>query len=272
MRGTTQEAGADKGKEFLMRTPVKMMLPLAAAAVGLAMTPLAASADHANGSYQTTLQPLNGSSGSGMATVSVSGDQGTINVSWSGLPQTFDGAPYPHVQHIHIGNRGTCPTPDADANGDGVISTTEGQPAYGPIGTTLSVEGDTSPAAATDLAIAPSGSSLDYDRTFTLSEDTLDALANGTGVIVVHGLDPATLSEEAAAAKSELVPSLPLAATSPTLCGALSGMPTGGVATGGGETAGVENLALLGAGGGLLAAAAVGGLFMHRRRFAEIQG
>ena len=254
-----------------MRKPIKMMLPLAAAAVGLAMAPTAAYADHADGSYQTTLNPLNGSSGSGMATVSVSGDQGTVNVSWSGLPQTFDGAPYPHVQHIHIGNRGTCPTPDADANGDGVISTTEGEPAYGPIGTTLSLEGDTSPAAGTDLKVAPGGSSLEYNRTFALSEDTLDALADGTGVIVVHGLDPATLSKEAAAAKSDLVPSLPLAATSPALCGALSGMPSGGVATGGGDTAGMENTGLLGAGGGLLAAAAVGGLFLSRRRLAENQ-
>ncbi len=255
-----------------MRTPVKMMLPLAAAAVGLALTPAAAFADHANGSYQTTLNQLNGSGGSGMSTVSISGDQATIDVSWSGLAQTFDGAPYPHVQHIHIGARGECPTPDADKNGDGVINTAEGQPAYGPIGTTLSLEGDTSPAAGTDLKVAPGGSSLEYSRTFTLNEDTLDALAEGTGVIVVHGLDPATLSKEAAEAKSELVPSLPLAATSPALCGALSGMPTGGVATGGGETTGVENAAILGAGGGLLAAAAVGGLVLRRRQLAEIQG
>ena len=42
-----------------------------------------------------------------------------------------------------------------------------------------------------------------------------------TGVIVVHGLDPTTLSAKAQAEKSDLVPSLPLAATSPALCGAL---------------------------------------------------
>ena len=255
-----------------MRKPVKMMLPLAAAAVGLALTPTAAFADHANGTYQTTLNPLNGSSGSGMATISITGEQATVNVSWSGLPETFDGAPYPHVQHIHIGNEGVCPTPAADANGDGVISTTEGDPSYGPIGTTLSLSGDTSPAAGVDLKVAPGGSSVEYNRTFTLSEDTLDALSSGTGVIVVHGLDPATLSKEAAEAKSDIVPSLPLAATSPALCGALSGSPTGGVATGGGDTGGVENAALLGTGGGLLAAAAVGGLFMNRRRFSGNQG
>jgi hypothetical protein len=261
-----------KKEGILMRKPVKTLLPLAVAAVGLALTPTAAFADHANGTYQTTLDPLNGSSGSGTATISVTGDRANVKVSWSGLPETFDGAPYPHVQHIHIGEQGTCPTPDADSNGDGVISTTEGQPSYGPIGTTLSLEGDTSPAAGTDLKVAPGGSSVEYDRTFTLSEDTLDELAAGTGVIVVHGLDPNTLSKEAAEAKSDLVPSLPLAATSPALCGALSGMPSGGVATGGGDTSGVENAGLLGAGGGLLAAAAVGGFLVRRRRFAEIQG
>ncbi len=45
-------------------------------------------------------------------------------------------------------------------------------------------------------------------------------------MIVVHGLDPATLSKKAQAEKSDLVPSLPLAATSPALCGALTAWPT----------------------------------------------
>lgn len=250
-----------------MRKPTKMMIPLAAAAAAVVMSPTAAFADHANGTYQTTLDPLNGSSGSGMAMITVNGDQATVDLSWSGLPETFMDAPYPHVQHIHIGNQGECPTPAADENGDGIVDTVEGQPSYGPIGTTLSVSGDTSPAAGTNIQIAPGGSSVDYNRTITLSEDTLDELAAGTGVIVVHGLDPATLSDEAANAKSNLVPELPLAATSPALCGALSSSPSGGVATGGGATMGVENVALFGVGGGLLAAAAVAGI-AGRRRFA----
>lgn len=252
-----------------MRKPIKMMLPLAAAAATVALSPAVAFADHADGSYQTTLDALNGSSGSGMATISVSGTQATIDVSWSGLPETFMDAPYPHVQHIHIGAKGECPTPAADANGDGIVDTVEGQPSYGPIGTTLSTKGDTSPESGTNLKIAPGGSSLDYSRTITLSEDTLDALSGGTGVIVVHGLDPATLSDEAANAKSNLVPELPLAATSPALCGALSGMPTGGVETGSGTTAGIEQTGLMALGGGMLAAAAVAGAATRRRRLVE---
>lgn len=250
-----------------MRKPIRMLVPLAAATLAVAMSPTPSFADHANGTFQTTLDPLNGSSGSGMATISVAGDQATIDLSWSGLPETFMDAPYPHVQHIHIGARGECPDPSADGNGDGIVDTVEGQPSYGAIGTTLSTKGDTSPAAGTNIKTAPGGSTLDYSRTITLSEDTLDSLAGGTGVIVVHGLDPATLSKKAANAKSNLVPELPLAATAPALCGALSSSPSGGVDTGSGSTSGVENLGMFGLGGGLLVAAGAG-LVGRRRRSA----
>jgi hypothetical protein len=83
-------------------------------------------------------------------------------------------------------------------------------------------------------------------------------------VIVVHGLDPATLSKKAQKEKSDLVPSLPLAATSPALCGVLSSMPSGGVATGTGSTSGVEDLGLFALGGGFLALA--GGMVVSRKR------
>ena len=94
--------------------------------------------------------------------ISLNGSQATITEHVTGLAATFGGKPYPHVQHIHIGAKGTCPTTSADTNGDGVISTTEGAPSYGGIGTTLSTSGDTSPAAGTTLTVAPSGASIDY--------------------------------------------------------------------------------------------------------------
>ncbi len=245
-----------------MRKPLRVIIPLAAASVAMAMSPLAAQADGGN-SYQATLNQLNKSGGSGMFTMTMNGDQATVDMSWSGLAGKFMGGPYPHVQHIHIGAQGQCPTPSADKNGDGIVDTVEGQPSYGMIGTTLSVKGDTSAKAATDIKIAPGGSSLKYHRTFTLNNDTMKALKSGSGVIVVHGLDPSTLSKKAQQAKSNLVPSLPLAATSPTLCGVLSSMPSGGVATGNGSTSGVENLGLLGLGGSLLVAA---GAFLGLRK------
>ena len=83
-------------------------------------------------------------------------------------------------------------------------------------------------------------------------------------MIVVHGLDPATLSKQAQAEKSDLVPSLPLAATSPALCGALTVWPTA-PQTGAGSTAGTENLGIFGLGGALLALGGAG-LVLARRR------
>ncbi len=249
-----------------MHKLLRTLAPLAAAAVPFAL--MASPASAASGtSYQTTLNALNGSGGSGMATVTVNGDSATVKVSWSGLAEEFGGGAYPHVQHIHIGGQGQCPSPSADKNNDGVVSTTEGGPAYGGIGTTLSTKGDTSPAAGTDIKIAPSGGSTDYSRTIKLSTETVDALKAGTGVVVVHGLDPATLSKKAQNEKSDLVPSLPLAATSPALCGALSAMPSGGVATGTGSSSGIEDLGLLALGGSL---AALGGAALVSRRRATV--
>ncbi|MBT2504173.1 hypothetical protein J7E22_16720 [Curtobacterium sp. ISL-83] len=251
---------------------MKKSVLIAAPALALFAAVAAASPAMAGGStsYQATLTQLNGSHATGNVTLSLSGNQATITEHVSGLAATFSGKPYPHVQHIHIGADGTCPTTAADTNHDGVISTTEGAPSYGAIGTTLSTSGDTSPAAGTTLTVAPSGASYTYNRTIDLSAATLASLQAGKAVVVVHGLDPATLSAAAQAEKSDLVPSLPLAATSPALCGTLVAsqmtMPTGGAQTGGGATASGPDLGLLGLGGGLLAAAAAAGTVVMRRK------
>jgi hypothetical protein len=249
-----------------MHKALRVLAPLAAAAVPVALATGPAMADSGS-SYQATLNPLNHQTGSGSAWITLNGDSATITESWSGLAASFNGAAYPHVQHIHIGAKGVCPTESqADKNGDGVVSTTEGGPFYGPIGTTLSTSGDTSPAAGTDLKIAPAGSSLNYHRTIQLSPKVVAAIKGGTAVIVVHGDDPTTLSPKAQKEKSDLVPSLPLAATSPALCGALRAMPAGGVDTGTGSTAGMEDSGLLLLAGGLFAAGAGTALFTVRRK------
>jgi hypothetical protein len=248
-----------------MKKHVRILAPLATVAAAVALGPVgSAYADSGDTSYQATLTALNHATGSGTLTLTLNGDVATIDEHWSGLAETFSDAPYPHVQHIHIGAKGTCPTASADMNNDGVVSTTEGASFYGAIGTTLSVSGDTSPAAGTNIKVAPAGASTDYSRTITLSQDTVQSLEAGTAVIVVHGLDPATLSKKAQGEKSDLVPSLPLAATSPALCGALSAMP-GAPQTGVGSTAGTEDRGLLGLGGGLFAAAVGGALVLRRR-------
>ncbi len=246
---------------------------LLAPAVALGLTAMAAGpamADHAEGSYSTTFQDINETGASGSAWVNVEGSTAVVNLQADGLAETFKDSAFPHVQHIHIGAEGVCPSiAEYDDNGDGIVDTVEGQAAYGEIGTTLSL-GDAAKDAstATDISVAPSGGSFTYSETFELNEETQDALANGTGVVVVHGIDPAGLSEEAASAKSNLVPELPLAATAPALCGALQMMPVGGADTGvtsaASDTAKDANgTGMIALGGGLMAAA--GGAYALRR-------
>ncbi|XAS63873.1 LPXTG cell wall anchor domain-containing protein [Micrococcaceae bacterium Sec5.8] len=240
---------------------------LALAALAVSGSP-AMAADH---SYQSTLGQVNGSTGAGTITVDVTGNQAHVVLKVSGMPATFMDAPYPHVQHIHGGAQGTCPAPTADKDGDKVISTTEGAPFYGGIVTTLSTSGDTSPAAGLDLKVGGQGASYTVDRTFELNAETKTALEAGTAVVVVHGLDPATLSAAGQAAKSDLAPTLPLAATSPALCGTLTAgqmkMPAGGADTGVTPETGTDTGALA-VGGGLALVALAGGAYVVRRRTA----
>ena len=240
----------------------------------MAVSATGASANTDTHSYQAELQALNGSGASGTVMISLKGDQATVTEKVSGLAKTFGGKPYPHVQHVHVttDTKGTCPSPDADKDGDGVISTTEGMPSYGMVATTLSTSGDTSAKAALDLTVAGMGESFTYERTFTMNAKTVKAIKAGNGTVVVHGLDPATLSDEAAKAKSDLDPKLPLAATSPALCGTLTAsqmdMPIGNPETGGGNTAGMDN-GMIAVGGGLVLVAAGAGLYLVRRRQGE---
>ncbi len=277
-------------------------VPLAAAAAALAAAPAAHAAtgsDSGSWSSQADLSPvaLNTPSGaaSGHVMITINGDQATVTEKVSGLagklptdkktlsslgvPAAFAGKPFPHVQHVHINGGGSCPTSSADSNGDGVISTVEGRPAYGKIGTTLSLKKGTGASTATDVTVAPGGSSFTYKRTFTMNQATLSAIKNGKGVVVVHGLNPATAPKASLSTANSLGVTLPgadkklaLIGTAPALCGTLqksqmNTMPSGGVQTGGGSTAGIQDAGLFyGAGGLLVAAGAVLGL---RRRYGK---
>lgn len=253
-----------------MRTTSLLAASSVAIGIGILAVPGVAAAAGGT-SYQAQLRALNGSGASGTVTVQLEGSSAAISENARGLASQFMGGPYPHVQHIHGGAQGECPTATADTSGDGVVSTTEGAPAYGGILTTASTKGDTSPAAGTDVKIAPSGPAFTYKRTIQVDAKTIEALKGGTAVWVVHGLDPAKIPAAAQKEPSDLVPSLPLAATSPALCGKLtasqmSSVPSGAADTGGGSTAGVENGGLIGGGVALVAAGALAGGFAMRRR------
>ncbi|REE05172.1 hypothetical protein [Citricoccus muralis] len=213
-------------------------------------------------SGQATLDPLNDSGTSGQAMIELDGNEATVTVNVSGAAETFMDGPFPHAQHIHIASQGVCPTPEADTDGDGAISVPEGHPFYGEIGTSLTTEGDTSADSALAIERFPGGSAYNYERTFELNDATAASLADGTAVMVVHGVDPAKLSAEAQEKPSELDPALPLAATLPAACGTVNvsqmgQMPEGGADTGSpvqqSDTSGI----FLGV--GALAVAALGG-------------
>ncbi|MGJ9407449.1 hypothetical protein ACHABQ_14140 [Nesterenkonia aurantiaca] len=225
-------------------------------------------------SFQADLDTLNNSGTVGDVLIEGQGNQATVYMTVEGAAETFMDGPFPHAQHIHIGAQGQCPGPEADEDGDGVVSTPEGEPFYGPIGTSLTIEGDTSPDSGLAIDDFPGGSSYTYERTLELSDEALASVVDGTGVVVVHGVNPELMPEEAAAKQSFLDPELPLAATLPAACGTLTAsqmgeMPEGGADTGVSGGAQGSNMALA-AGGGALALGAIGaGAYFMRQRTVE---
>ncbi|SEL73240.1 hypothetical protein SAMN04515665_1181, partial [Blastococcus sp. DSM 46786] len=240
---------------------------IAAAAFPL-LTMSAASAAH-DGSYQADLGSLNDSGVTGTSMVTLEGDQATVTVEANGVL-----AGSPHAQHFHIGAQGVCPPASADSDGDGIISTAEGQPFYGMIGASLTTEGDTGADSglAVDRFPTPEGDSYTYERTFSIDQATQEAFAAGTAVLVVHGIDVNGNGEyDAEAGQSSLDPSLPLEATAPAACGVLNAsqmgqMPAGGADTGAGATSGIEEQAAIGVGALAAAGAVAAGTVAYRRR------
>ena len=247
---------------------------IAAPALGLAtMLAVAGPAMGADGSTQANLKALNGSKASGSAMVDVTGNTISVTMAARGLVPN-----QPHAAHIHFAAeaRHECPTTADDADGNGHVNTTEGGPAYGEVVVSLTKTGDTS--AKSVLAVkrfdTAAGGKISYERgSIQVSSPVAKAIAAGESVVVVHGVDYNDDGKYDGAAKSDLDPSLPTEATDPAICGVLnvsqmSSMPAGGVETGSGSTAGVEDAGLLGLGG----MAILGGLaLLGRRRSALVE-
>lgn len=245
----------------------------AAAALSLPLIfPATAMAQSDGGeTYVAQLSELNNSGASGNAEVTLNGDQLTVSVSASGLL-----ADQPHAQHIHYPEEeegaasieGTCPTNAEDTDDDGILTTTEGAPAYGMIVASLTTEGDASPDSALAVERYPTapGGEESYERTFTVPEGFDAAEDLGESVIVVHGIDVNDNGEYDmdGAGASDLNPDLPAEATNPALCGALSPSADGGVPSGLGGSNGIENTALFLIGASGIAAAA--GVVIYSRR------
>ena len=188
---------------------------LVVSAAYLSLTPAA----FAQEMFQAQLDPLNDSGASGTANLALEGDQLSADIASEGLAPNL-----PHAQHIHGLEQAIseCPSLAADLNGDGLVNTTEGQPSYGPILTSLTTKGDTSPdsALAVDrFPVANEDGTLTYDRTLGVPMNVADRL--GEFAIVQHGVDlnGNGVYDEGAAGPSDLDPSLPQEATIPATCG-----------------------------------------------------
>ena len=171
--------------------------------------------------FQADLEPLNNSGASGTANLALEGDQLTTDIASEGLAPGL-----PHAQHIHGLEQAMseCPTILNDQNGDNLVNTTEGEPSYGPILTSLTTEGDTSPESALAVdrfPVANEDGTLSYDRTFGVPTNVADRLEEFA--IVQHGVDlnGNGVYDEEAAGPSDLDPSLPQEATIPANCGVI---------------------------------------------------
>ncbi len=200
--------------------------------VGLSLFAPPAGADSHNDPSQhghevlAHLDPIPGSGvhGSGHAEVEFD-ERGRIDefeVAATGLL-----ADHPHAAHIHFGEqaRHECPTLADDENGDGHLNTTEGAPAYGPVMLSLTTEGDTSPESvlAIDRYDTATEGTINYERDglFETADGVAEAIADGKGVVVIHGVDYNEDGTYSGDVMSDLAPSLPTEATDPAMCGVL---------------------------------------------------
>lgn len=166
--------------------------------------------------YRASLETMNGTGVDANAAVHLVGRTATVKIDgMSGL--TPAGAP--HAQHIHgeLGMESRCPSPAADDDGDGIVSTAEGLPDYGAVKVSLTTEGDTSASSALATDRFPTEADYPYERTFDVPRDL--ATQMGLFAIVVHGDDLDGSGAYDGQKRSSLTNDLPLEATVPVVCG-----------------------------------------------------
>ena len=167
--------------------------------------------------FSAELNSLNGSGAEGHAMLRLKGNQLDIRINATGLVPNLV-----HAQHIHGVGNSECPPPSA-AGADGILSTAEGLPFYGPIVSSLTTSGDTSPAAGLSIEIMPvadANGEIHYHRSITLPA----AVASNLGAfqIVQHGVDfNHNNAYDFGAGPSELDAALPQEATAPADCGTI---------------------------------------------------
>ncbi|MGA2925652.1 MAG: serine/threonine-protein kinase [Solirubrobacteraceae bacterium] len=167
--------------------------------------------------------PTNRVTGSGTATLVLSGDAATVTIKTHGL---LNGQP--HLMHIHAEGAGRCPPASAARlhNGHLAISTGNGIQYYGPTQVSLTEFGSTSGAVPNniDLNRYPASGDINYTRTVTVEPTLVRLIRAGNAVIVIHGIDYNRngVYDFQALGVSDLDKTLPGEATAPALCGVLT--------------------------------------------------
>lgn len=193
---------------------------LAVVGTAAALSPVSAAPGNAPKIYKAKVAELNSSGARSNATIQVRGNQLTVIIDGEGFAPNLV-----HAQHIHgaVQAANECPDADADTNGDGFVDVLEGVPYYGGIAASLTVLGDTSPAAALNVALHPKADAegeIHYRRTFTV--DPAMAAAITDFHIVQHGIDIDGSGAYDGAKESELFPvgaGVPFEITVPATCG-----------------------------------------------------
>ena len=184
------------------------------------------------GFYRVNLTPLNESvSGtpSGTGTITILADEVLANVRVEGTRGNTT-----HLQHIHLGD--SCPTMDADANGDGIVDVNEGLPSYGPILIPLDDELDSQAEGSGEYPSSNSRGSYSWTKTGSLArmladlrdtdenpEDALVKLPAGEDlnlagrVITIHGVPEGTQLPDSVTSLGDQ----PATRTLPIACGVI---------------------------------------------------
>ena len=135
------------------------------------LLPIACGAIDESEVRELTLEPVNDSGVAGTARLARTGDQ---LLTWVSLGGPIGGQE--HMQHLHLPEgkgAGSCPTPELDKDGDGIVSLGEGAPAYG------------APAVSLEPFPKPADVSFQYTARLTVDPD----LPLDRAVLVVHGMD-----------------------------------------------------------------------------------
>lgn len=245
-----------------MRTHTRIALPLAGVAMAVASVVGAGAASA--GSHETTfsanLTQLNGSGVHSTVWGTLDGDQLHLSIKSTGLAPGL-----PHAQHIHLGGAHDCPAPS-----QGHMTTSDAMGNYGAVGLWLTTSGGPKVNSAMSLERFPKGNGT-YERTFTVAPRIAALIRKGDGVVVQHGVDFNGDGKYDGSARSDMSPSLPAEATDPASCGVLqvgqmTAFPGGGVQTGDGSTAGVEDKSLIALGTVSVGVGGAGLVLLRRRR------